>query len=143
MLNWDNSKNKWIVDVDPKTTFWEFHKNMCRVSWNILLTDARTHGRYNRKKTYLGETTSRACADTSVMALLVGAVRFNLLLNSRGLHKFASFVGVRSLSGNVSSKPVTSRPPDPTSDHLIYTPEHFALKEALRKVCKMLLTIWN
>ncbi|XP_013875842.1 probable acyl-CoA dehydrogenase 6 [Austrofundulus limnaeus] len=68
------------------------------------------------------------------MALRIGAVRLNLLLNSRCLHKFASFVGVRSLSEKVSSKPATSRPSDTTSDHLIYTQEHFALKEALRKL---------
>lgn len=68
------------------------------------------------------------------MALRVGAVRLNLLLNSRSLLKFASSVSVRPLSENVSSKTVTSKPSDTTSDHLIYTQEHFALKEALGKV---------
>ncbi|TKS88550.1 putative acyl-CoA dehydrogenase 6 [Collichthys lucidus] len=42
--------------------------------------------------------------------------------------------GVRWLSENVSSKPVTSSASETTGDHLIYTAEHFALKESLRKI---------
>ncbi|XP_037548664.1 probable acyl-CoA dehydrogenase 6 [Nematolebias whitei] len=68
------------------------------------------------------------------MATRLGALRLNVLLSSRSLFKFASSVGVRPLSENVSSKPVTSKSSDSTSDHLIYTQEHFALKEALSKL---------
>lgn len=70
------------------------------------------------------------------MALREGALRANLLVNSRNFYKFTSFVGVRSVSENVSSKPVTSSAPETTGGHLIYTQEHFALKESLRKVCR-------
>ncbi|KAK1880906.1 putative acyl-CoA dehydrogenase 6 [Dissostichus eleginoides] len=68
------------------------------------------------------------------MALREGALRLNLLLNSRTFYKFNSSVGVRSLSENVSSTPVTSSAPEIAGDHLIYTQEHFALKESLRKI---------
>lgn len=71
------------------------------------------------------------------MALRTGAFRVKLLVNRCNFHKFPSFVGVRSLSDNVSSKPVTSNTPESTGDHLIYTQEHFALKDSLRKVCKI------
>ncbi|XP_051246120.1 probable acyl-CoA dehydrogenase 6 [Dicentrarchus labrax] len=68
------------------------------------------------------------------MALRGRCLRFNQLLSSRHFSKFTSCVGVRSLSENVSSKPVTSNVPETTGDHLIYTQEHFALKESLRKI---------
>ncbi|XP_051810981.1 probable acyl-CoA dehydrogenase 6 [Acanthochromis polyacanthus] len=68
------------------------------------------------------------------MALLQGALRLNLLANRRNFFKLTSFVGVRSLSENVSSKPVTSSSPEVAGDHVIYTQEHFALKESLRKL---------
>uniref|UniRef100_A0A8C9Z9P1 Zgc:85777 n=1 Tax=Sander lucioperca TaxID=283035 RepID=A0A8C9Z9P1_SANLU len=68
------------------------------------------------------------------MALREGALRCNLLVNSRNFYKFTSFVGVRSVSDKVSSKPVTSGDPETAGDHLIYTQEHFALKESLRKI---------
>ncbi|XP_059205742.1 probable acyl-CoA dehydrogenase 6 [Centropristis striata] len=68
------------------------------------------------------------------MALLEGALRLNLLANSRNFYKFTSCVGVRPLSDHASSKPVASSAPETASDHLIYTREHFALKESLRKI---------
>ncbi|KAK5855221.1 hypothetical protein PBY51_005346 [Eleginops maclovinus] len=68
------------------------------------------------------------------MALREGTLRLNLLLNSRNVYRFNSSVGVRSLSDNVSSKPVTSSAPEIAGDHLIYTQEHFALKKSLRKI---------
>ncbi|XP_073319070.1 probable acyl-CoA dehydrogenase 6 [Pagrus major] len=68
------------------------------------------------------------------MALRGGALRVNLLVNSSSFYKFTSFVGVRSFSEKVSSSPVTSSAPETTGDHLIYTQEHFALKESLRKI---------
>lgn len=70
------------------------------------------------------------------MALRGGALRLSLLFSSRNYYKFTSCGGVRSLSENVSSKPVTSSDQETTRDHLIYTQEHFALKESLRKVCR-------
>lgn len=62
------------------------------------------------------------------------ALRVNLLVNSSNFYKFASFVPVRSFSERVSSKPEPSSGAETTGDHLIYTREHFALKESLRKV---------
>lgn len=39
------------------------------------------------------------------------------------------------MTEKVSSKQVKSSAPETAADHLIYTQEHFALKESLRKVC--------
>lgn len=66
------------------------------------------------------------------------ALRVNLLVNSSSFYKFTSFVPVRSFSERVSSKPEPSSGPETTADHLIYTREHFALKESLRKVSRVL-----
>lgn len=66
------------------------------------------------------------------------ALRVNLLVNSSSFYKFTSFVPVRSFSERVSSKPEPSSGPETTGDHLIYTREHFALKESLRKVSRVL-----
>ncbi|TDH04270.1 hypothetical protein EPR50_G00150190 [Perca flavescens] len=68
------------------------------------------------------------------MALREGALRCNLLVSSRHFYKFISCIGVRSVSDKVSSKTVTSGDPETAGDHLIYTQEHFALKESLRKI---------
>lgn len=68
------------------------------------------------------------------MALREGAHRLNLFYTGRHFYKFASFVGARSLSENVSSKSATPGSLETETDHLIYTQEHFALKEALKKV---------
>lgn len=68
------------------------------------------------------------------MALLRGTRRLNLRLCGRSLNRSCSPVGVRSLSDNVLSKTETPSGPGTASDHLLYTPEHFALKESLRKV---------
>lgn len=75
-----------------------------------------------------------ACAErkTPVMALLRGLHSSKLQLCSRTL----SHSCVRSLSDKVLPKPETPSAPDTASDHLLYTPEHYALKESLRKVCK-------
>ncbi|XP_056274574.1 probable acyl-CoA dehydrogenase 6 [Pseudoliparis swirei] len=68
------------------------------------------------------------------MALHRGALRLNQLVVSRRFNQFISRAGVRSLSDNVSSIPAPSSAPETVRDHLIYTPEHFALKESLRKI---------
>ncbi|KAG7245041.1 hypothetical protein INR49_023607 [Caranx melampygus] len=68
------------------------------------------------------------------MVLHGGALRLNLLINSRHFYKLTSYVGVRSFSENVLSKPVPAGATETTGDHLIYTPEHYALKESLRKI---------
>ncbi|KAM8884805.1 putative acyl-CoA dehydrogenase 6 [Synchiropus picturatus] len=65
------------------------------------------------------------------MALRAGA--FKLLLNNRHLYKFSP-AGLRSVSENASSKQVTASGSESVSDHLIYTTEHFALKESLKKI---------
>ncbi|KAM9385440.1 putative acyl-CoA dehydrogenase 6 [Pholidichthys leucotaenia] len=62
------------------------------------------------------------------MALHV--LRLKVLFNSRSFYKFTSLTGVRSLSG----KPEAYSAPETAGDHLIYTQEHFALKESLRKL---------
>lgn len=68
------------------------------------------------------------------MALLRGAPRLKLRLCGRVLKHSRSPVGVRALSDQVLPKAATSRASDTVSDHLLYTPEHLALKESLRKV---------
>lgn len=68
------------------------------------------------------------------MALLGGAHRLNLRFCSRSLNRPPWPAGVRSLSDKVSSETETPSGPDTASDHLLYTPEHFALKESLRTV---------
>ncbi|XP_032437001.1 probable acyl-CoA dehydrogenase 6 isoform X2 [Xiphophorus hellerii] len=68
------------------------------------------------------------------MALREGALRVKMLICSRNLYKFASFSGARLLSKHVSSQSVSPKPAEIADDHLIYTQEHFALKEALRKL---------
>ncbi|XP_061738583.1 probable acyl-CoA dehydrogenase 6 [Nerophis ophidion] len=56
------------------------------------------------------------------------ALRLNLLVNK------CRPLGVRTFAGNVSSKTAESGAPETSRDHLIYTPEHFALKESLKKI---------
>ncbi|XP_068567170.1 zgc:85777 [Cebidichthys violaceus] len=68
------------------------------------------------------------------MALPIGALRLNQLVISRNFYKCTACVGVRLLSDNVSTKPVPSGAPETVGDHLLYTQEHFALKETLRKI---------
>ncbi|CAG11120.1 unnamed protein product, partial [Tetraodon nigroviridis] len=68
------------------------------------------------------------------MALLRGAARLRLRLCGRGLNRPRPPVGARPLSDKVLPQPQTSSGPDPAGDHLLYTPEHFALKESLRKL---------
>ncbi|XP_005728786.1 probable acyl-CoA dehydrogenase 6 [Pundamilia nyererei] len=69
------------------------------------------------------------------MALREGALRLNVLVRSRHFYKLTSLgVGARSLTEKVSSKQVKSSAPETAADHLIYTQEHFALKESLRKL---------
>ncbi|CAL8397183.1 probable acyl-CoA dehydrogenase 6 [Gadus morhua] len=51
------------------------------------------------------------------------------------LYRSSSLGGFRTLSQNVSSsKHTPSNAPETTVDHLIYTPEHFALKESIKKI---------
>lgn len=87
------------------------------------------------------ELPTSACAHTYIllteMALREGALRLNVLVRSRHFYKLTSLgVGARSLTEKVSSKQVKSSAPETAADHLIYTQEHFALKESLRKVCR-------
>lgn len=65
------------------------------------------------------------------MALLRGAHRLNLRVCGRAVNRPCPPVGVRSLSDKVSPKAETASGPD---EPLLYTAEHFALKESLRKV---------
>ncbi|XP_037330372.2 probable acyl-CoA dehydrogenase 6 [Pungitius pungitius] len=68
------------------------------------------------------------------MALPRGALRLNQLAISRNFYKFTCCLGVRSLCDNVSSKPVPSSATEIVGDHLIYTRDHFAMQESLRKI---------
>ncbi|XP_071766883.1 putative acyl-CoA dehydrogenase 6 [Centroberyx gerrardi] len=67
------------------------------------------------------------------MALREGALRLKLI-PIRHFYKLTSLGGVRPLSENVSSKPVPASVSETAGDHLIYTQEHFALKESLKKI---------
>ena len=67
------------------------------------------------------------------MALREGALRMNFLAN-RNFYQFKSVGLVRTLSEKVSIKPKPSSAPETTGDHLLYTQEHLALKDSLRKV---------
>lgn len=78
-----------------------------------------------------------ACAHESAgMALCSGALRVKLLVNRCGLSRFPSSVGLRTVSNNTPSKAAIAGDPETADDHLIYTREHLALKESLKKVCK-------
>lgn len=80
---------------------------------------------------------ARACAHESAgMALCSGALRVKLLVNRCGLSRFPSSVGLRAASSNTPSRAAIAGDPETTDDHLIYTREHLALKESLKKVCK-------
>ncbi|XP_077404160.1 putative acyl-CoA dehydrogenase 6 [Vanacampus margaritifer] len=61
------------------------------------------------------------------------SVRLNALVSIRAYYKCSSF-GVRSFSDQASPQRVASGSPETTVNHLLYTPEHFALKESLRKI---------
>ncbi|KAM8841341.1 putative acyl-CoA dehydrogenase 6 [Spinachia spinachia] len=63
------------------------------------------------------------------MALHRGALAI-----SRNVYKSTCCVAVRSLSDNVSSKPVRPTATEIVGDHLIYTRDHLALQESLRKI---------
>lgn len=92
-----------------------------------------------------GEPPASACAHTLLsteMALREGALCLKLLFRSRNFYKFTPLLGgVRSLAEKVSTKQVTSSVPETASDHVIYTQEHFALKESLRKVRLLTVTL--
>nr|XP_057903787.1 probable acyl-CoA dehydrogenase 6 [Doryrhamphus excisus] len=66
------------------------------------------------------------------MALLSGTLRLNLV-NSRPFFKCSS-LGVRSFADHVSAKTAESSAIETSVDHIIYTPEHLALKESLKKI---------
>lgn len=88
-----------------------------------------------KRNIMMAVTSLCACADRllssgSEMALSGGFLRLKLL-SCR--HLFTStWIGARNVSASASSKPATTN--ESTGDHLIYTHEHFALKESLRKV---------
>lgn len=73
----------------------------------------------------------RTTAAATIMALSGAARRFSV--NRPPLHRLTA-LSVRSLSDKVSFKAAPSSAPDSTGDHLIYTAEHLALKDSLRKV---------
>uniref|UniRef100_A0A673A3C8 Probable acyl-CoA dehydrogenase 6 n=1 Tax=Sphaeramia orbicularis TaxID=375764 RepID=A0A673A3C8_9TELE len=54
-------------------------------------------------------------------------------LRAHNFYKFTSVVGVRWFAEK-ASKSVAPSDPETTGDHLIYTQEHFALRESLRKI---------
>lgn len=66
------------------------------------------------------------------MALHRGASSAKLLCNLRNFTKIPSFLGSRLVSD--TSKAVEASASEVTGDHVLYTPEHFAMKESLRKV---------
>lgn len=68
------------------------------------------------------------------MALLGGLLRPKLRLCGRIFNRSYAPVGVRSVSDKGLPRTETLSGPDTAGDHLLYTPEHFALKESLRKV---------
>lgn len=103
----------------------------CSLNYGLLLPPSL---RFKIQEALLLRTETCACAPlSSEMALREGSRRLKLLFRLRHLPQLSRFVSVRSVSENVSSKSSASETAD---DHLIYTPEHFALKEALRKVCR-------
>lgn len=105
--------------------------------WNIRLYHPTCSPKWIQSRFQLVSLYTHAhTSESTRMALRAGTLRLNLLVNRCHFHKFPSFVGVRQLSDQVSCKPVTSSAPETTGDHLIYTQEHFALKESLRKVCR-------
>lgn len=69
----------------------------------------------------------------TTMALRRGAVRLNALFSTRPFFKCASF-NLRSFADHASSPKVASSAPETSGDHVLYTPEHFALKDSLKKV---------
>ncbi|XP_008329545.1 probable acyl-CoA dehydrogenase 6 [Cynoglossus semilaevis] len=66
------------------------------------------------------------------MALHRGASSAKLLCNLRNFTKIPSFLGSRLVSD--TSKAVEASASEVTGDHVLYTPEHFAMKESLRKI---------
>ncbi|XP_012685026.1 probable acyl-CoA dehydrogenase 6 [Clupea harengus] len=66
------------------------------------------------------------------MALWEGARRLHLTAN-RSLYQATSICINRQLSENASSKVKVASSPE-TTDHILYTSEHFALKESLKKI---------
>uniref|UniRef100_A0A3Q3DAX7 Zgc:85777 n=1 Tax=Hippocampus comes TaxID=109280 RepID=A0A3Q3DAX7_HIPCM len=73
----------------------------------------------------------------TAMALHCGAVRLNALIRTRPFFKCASF-GLRSFADHASSPKVASNAPETSGDHVLYTPEHFALKDSLKKIAEIL-----
>ncbi|XP_061669342.1 probable acyl-CoA dehydrogenase 6 [Syngnathoides biaculeatus] len=69
----------------------------------------------------------------TTMALRCGSVRLNSLVNIHPSFKCASF-SVRSSANTASSKRVATSTSETSVDHLLYTPNHFALKESLKKI---------
>ncbi|XP_062384936.1 probable acyl-CoA dehydrogenase 6 [Sardina pilchardus] len=66
------------------------------------------------------------------MALLERSLRLHLTAH-RGFYKATAVCIKRQLSEKASSKARAISNPE-TSDHILYTPEHFALKESLKKI---------
>lgn len=73
-------------------------------------------------------------SQNTAMALVRGAPLVNLLANRSIFNQFRPCVAARSFSDKGLAEPAANSAPETTNDHLIYTQEHFALKESLRKV---------
>ncbi|XP_077446174.1 putative acyl-CoA dehydrogenase 6 [Stigmatopora argus] len=69
----------------------------------------------------------------TTMALLCVSVFLNSRASVRLFDKCSSFC-VRSFADHASSPKVASSPSELTVDHLLYTSDHFALKESLKKI---------
>uniref|UniRef100_A0A3Q3XP80 Uncharacterized protein n=1 Tax=Mola mola TaxID=94237 RepID=A0A3Q3XP80_MOLML len=68
------------------------------------------------------------------MALVRGAPRVSLLANRSIFNQFRPCVAARSFSDKGLAKTAANSAPETMTGHLIYTQEHLALKESLRKI---------
>lgn len=125
-----------LLKVFPSLKTWLHRLLWLQADWKIIIYlkfPVCEQGRLTFLWEYCHRSRMRRQAEI-MMALRRGLLHVNLLVRGSNCNKFCSFVGVRSFSARVSTEAETSSVPETTSDHLIYTQEHFALKESLRKV---------